>query len=1347
MRALDRARAATLFKLSVDLAKAIRNEAAEKIAADLLASVSPAQASVATPAVVELRSIKPPPPLVSIIIPTFNKLELTRQCLAALAANTPALSCEQGVRDDWRASVGVRPSPGAATSGLPPRPANPGISQSLPIAAPGDGRTPSLTHFACEIIVVDNGSTDGTPDFLQAAQAAGTLRAILNSENTGFAKACNQGARTALGKYILFLNNDTEVRAGWLEPLVAVAEADSRVGAVGGKLLFPNGTIQHAGVALASTQDGDPLLGFHLFAGEKGDFALAGRRRICQAVTAACLLVRKVLFEQAGGFDEEFYNGYEDVDLCLRLQERGFVNVYEPASVVTHHESQSGPERFKRVGENIRRFHQKWLGQASPDVRIDQNGKASLLASNLARACAAPPRPPVSIIVLAHNQINDTRLCLASIEQHTRPSYELILVDNNSTDGTTDLFRQYAASRARVRVVLNRANLGFAAGNNQGLAIARGENLLLLNNDTVVTAGWLERLLDVLARHPEAGLVGPVSNSVSGPQLIKTDYSCLPDMPPFAARWSEAHAGETTEAARLVGFCLLLRRAVLEKIGGLDTQYGNGNFEDDDLCIRAGLAGFKMRIAWDCFVHHTGGQTFKGAKMDYRAGMLRNWELFKAKWAMPKDAPLEKGYRFPAAVPPGVSLNFTLPELPATHTPSLEGRCWTDRATVLSQPAALPKSGKKQVVIQLPPCALLGRLAGAREKLRQQKLPSAWEETLAAIQARPFHPEAFLLLGEIARAAGDAASALRCAKHARELAPEWKPAKKFLNGSLRGTAKPSWLVLPPALSAAPLPTAPRLSVCLIVKNEQEFLGRCLASVRALASQIVVVDTGSTDRTLEIAREHGAEIHHFAWCDDFAAARNAALERATGDWVLTLDADEELLPGQAETLAREMQSAGIMALRLPIIDKGRENEGCSYVPRLFRNAPGLFFLGRLHEQPFSSIEARCQEWGLRHVLGKTTLLHYGYMKEVVESRHKVERNLRLLQSAMAELPDEPNLVMNLGLELIRSGQREAGVRRYWEAVELLAAQPVTQIVPELRETLLSQLTTHLIAGKDFAGVVKLWQTPLAKTGGMTASHHFGLGLALMELKQPAEAAAQMRQCLAKRAQPALSPVNREILQAGPNHCLALCLSALKEKDAAAQAFAAALSDDPSSRRLRLDFARFQAERGQPLEALRQLNDLVAENPAEAQVWEMGSQIALSRNEFLEFARDWTGEAIKHFPEHPAILRHRAEALLLTQDFECALPLWLKSRPSGSPRSMSAVILCELLTDGCRRQLTPSDEPLVSQELLKWYRQLIALHAHSAANQLHERMDAARRIVPGFVRAWEAATTRVRETMAA
>lgn len=253
-----------------------------------------------------------------------------------------------------------------------------------------------------------------------------------------------------------------------------------------------------------------------------------------------------------------------------------------------------------------------------------------------------------SIIVLTHNQWKHTEQCLKSIEQLTPEPHELILVDNASVDGTPDRLHAYASAHENVRIISNSTNRGFAAGNNQGLALARGEYVLLLNNDTIVTEGWLPRMLAVFERYPKVGVVGPMSNYVSGPQLVpNASYKNIDEMEAFAARWAVEHAGESVPCTRMVGFCLLARRAVVDQIGGLDEQFGSGNFEDDDFCIRAALAGYEARIAQDVFVHHTGGQTFKGAGIDYHQSMMHNWKLFKSKWGIPADTSLEEGYLIP----------------------------------------------------------------------------------------------------------------------------------------------------------------------------------------------------------------------------------------------------------------------------------------------------------------------------------------------------------------------------------------------------------------------------------------------------------------------------------------------------------------------------------------------------------------------------------------------------------------------------------------------------------------------------------------------------------------------------
>ena len=197
------------------------------------------------------------------------------------------------------------------------------------------------------------------------------------------------------------------------------------------------------------------------------------------------------------------------------------------------------------------------------------------------------------------------------------------------------------------------------------------------------------------------------------------------------------------------------------------------------------------------------------------------------------------------------------------------------------------------------PIAEIGSLARAVEAERAGRYVAAWQEALKAIALRPFHPEAYIQMASTAVAAGDPEAALAAAQRALALTPKWPTAQQVvqaLERTLNAQRKQRKTANPIVWPALPAPDRkPRLSVCMIVKNEERFLGQCLASVKDIADELIVIDTGSTDRTVEIAREHGAQVGHFEWCNDFAAARNASIAAATGDWILFLDADEELSP--------------------------------------------------------------------------------------------------------------------------------------------------------------------------------------------------------------------------------------------------------------------------------------------------------------------------------------------------------------------------------------------------------------------------------------------------------------------
>jgi GT2 family glycosyltransferase len=152
---------------------------------------------------------------------------------------------------------------------------------------------------------------------------------------------------------------------------------------------------------------------------------------------------------------------------------------------------------------------------------------------------------------------------------------------------------------------------------------------------------------------------------------------------------------------------LLTRREVIARIGGLDERFGSGNFEDDDFCIRAAQVGFRARIALDVFIHHTGGQTFKAAKIDYRESLLRNWELFKAKWGIPADTPYEKGYRLPPHAAQRSELVVPLPDVGADHRCEDQGRWWQETCGESVEPGDKDKSPAQPAVTEEAPLSVV----------------------------------------------------------------------------------------------------------------------------------------------------------------------------------------------------------------------------------------------------------------------------------------------------------------------------------------------------------------------------------------------------------------------------------------------------------------------------------------------------------------------------------------------------------------------------------------------------------------------------------------------------------------
>lgn len=238
-----------------------------------------------------------------------------------------------------------------------------------------------------------------------------------------------------------------------------------------------------------------------------------------------------------------------------------------------------------------------------------------------------------SIVIATYNKLEYTQQCIESIRSYTAAgTYEIIVVDNASTDGSVDWLR----AQPDIRLIANDHNEGFPRACNQGIQIAHGD-ILLLNNDTVVTSNWLNNMRVALYSSDLVGAVGCVTNSAAYYQAVPVDHSTLEEMQAFAASMNHSNSELWEERLKLIGFCMLVRKSIIDRIGGLDERFSPGNYEDDDYSLRIRLAGYRLILCKDTFIHHFGSTSFRENK-SYAKLMQTNRQKFMDKWGFDPDA-------------------------------------------------------------------------------------------------------------------------------------------------------------------------------------------------------------------------------------------------------------------------------------------------------------------------------------------------------------------------------------------------------------------------------------------------------------------------------------------------------------------------------------------------------------------------------------------------------------------------------------------------------------------------------------------------------------------------------------
>ena len=286
-------------------------------------------------------------------------------------------------------------------------------------------------------------------------------------------------------------------------------------------------------------------------------------------------------------------------------------------------------------------------GSPALPVRVVPDGDGEEAIGALAELPIFGGAERVSVVIPVRGHAGLAVRLVEGVIEHTAGLLEVILVDDASPDGSLPRLERLAVADVRVRLLVNRAQCGFAASANRGLGAARGDVVVVLNADTVVTPGWSARMAAHLAK-PRCGAVGPLSNRAAWPQRldgVTYDETTLSGLAPFAEALARGRSGQATPSVRLTGLCLMIPRATLRRVGGFDPRFFPGYLEDDDWGVRLLSSGAVPYRADDVFIHHEGARSFALEPRPREEILEANWTRFKEKWGLPPSHSLRDGWQ------------------------------------------------------------------------------------------------------------------------------------------------------------------------------------------------------------------------------------------------------------------------------------------------------------------------------------------------------------------------------------------------------------------------------------------------------------------------------------------------------------------------------------------------------------------------------------------------------------------------------------------------------------------------------------------------------------------------------
>ena len=595
-------------------------------------------------------------------------------------------------------------------------------------------------------------------------------------------------------------------------------------------------------------------------------------------------------------------------------------------------------------------------------------------------------------------------------------------------------------------------------------------------------------------------------------------------------------------------------------------------------------------------------------------------------------------------------------------------------------------------MINPPKCSKLGSLKALYEALGTKIQSNIANEYDKVLNIRPFHPEAHLQLIDYYLQNNMEQDAIPILQKLINITPQWPLIQKLFKSfeKSHGLNKKEFSFDPMTM----------LSICLIVKNEENNIGRCLSSLSQITNkEIIIVDTGSTDRTKIIANQYQAEIIDHKWNNDFSDARNIAMEYARGDWVLILDADEELAPNSYQNLKTDIMRPNIIGYRLPLENVGSPLHGVNYVPRLFRNAPGLYFIGKIHETIYASLLVAGEQWNMEQGMGSTRILHHGYQPDQIKIKDKIKRNLELYEDALTELPDEPSILMNYAHDLNYDGQTEKSYEIFKKIHGILEQHKTEDITPEVREQFVHNYGVFLAQEQKMEELVDVMFSRTARDTGPVANVHYMAGLGLINCKRFEESIRELELCVKKAFDDSLAPSVPDVRTWKPRHLLANANASLGNENEAIKIWEEVLVECDDSPDPFHDYARYLSSLNRNKEAIKILIKSLDSGLNGQKIWELGAGIVNSDPELAEMAMDWTEEAVQYFPDSDVTNVRRGEALMKNGLYLEAIPFFERLTSRGERNATAAQLICKKMLD----QLSTEDLDkvgLVQNELKGW-----------------------------------------------